>query len=204
MSDVTRILTAIDAGDAQAVSDLLPLVYGELRRLAAVHMAQENPGHTLNATALVHEVYLRLVKRGSSEDGNEPTFANRKHFFLAASDSMRRILVDHARTKGRKKRGGAKQRMPLQDIAGTIASPSELLAIDELLDKFTEKWPRRAELVKLRIFAGCTIPECADMLGISASTAEDDWAYARAWLRREWNKSENLAESAESDGVEAS
>src|SRR5262245_37977971 len=123
MSDVTQILSAIDAGDVQAVSELLPVVYDELRRLAAVHMAQENPGHTLNATALVHEVYLRLVKPGSREGGSEPTFANRKHFFLAASDSMRRILVDHARAKGRKKRGGSARRLPLQDITSTLADP---------------------------------------------------------------------------------
>jgi RNA polymerase sigma factor (TIGR02999 family) len=190
MNDVTRILSAIETGDAQAVAELLPIVYDELRKLAAIHMARENPGHTLNATALVHEVYMRLVGVEGQRNGSTPAFANRKHFFLVASESMRRILVDHARTRGRVKRGGGSQRVPLQDLAVTFSSPSELLAIDEMLDKFAEKWPRRAELIKLRIFAGCTIPECAEMLDISPSTAEDDWTYARAWLRREWMKSE--------------
>jgi RNA polymerase sigma factor (TIGR02999 family) len=189
MHEVTRILTAIDAGDAQAAAQLLPVVYDELRRLAAVHMARENPGHTLDATALVHEAYLRLVHAGNGTGAAAPTFANRKHFFLAASESMRRVLIDHARTKGRRKRGGGTKRLPLEDVAETLTNPADLLALDELLDRFAEKWPRRAELVKLRLFAGCTIPECAEIQGISASTAEDDWTYARAWLRREWARS---------------
>jgi RNA polymerase sigma factor (TIGR02999 family) len=192
MPEVTQILSAIEAGDTQAAAQLLPVVYDELRKLAAMHLAHEKPGHTLDATALVHEVYLRLVKPMGAQA--EPTFANRRHFFVAASESMRRILVDHARTKGRRKRGGGTQRLPLQDIAETLTSPSELLAIDELLDRLAAKWPRRAELVKLRLFAGCTIPECAELQGISPSTAEDDWTYARAWLRREWTRHENHPE----------
>ena len=192
MSDVTQILTAIEAGDAQAVSSLLPVVYQELRSLAAIHMSRENPGHTLNATALVHEAYLRLVKPRDGGDG--PQFTSRKHFFLAASDSMRRILIDHARSKKRQKRGGGGHRVPLHDPAVLLANPADLLVVDELLDKLSETYPRRAELVKLRIFAGCTIAECGDLLGISASTAEDDWTYARAWLKREWNRSEKVEE----------
>ena len=203
MPEVTQILTAIEAGDTQAASQLLPIVYDELRKLAAARLPGENPGHTLDATALVHEAYLRLVKPGAGLAGGEATFANRRHFFLAASESMRRILVDHARTKGRRKRGGGAQRLPLQDIPETLTTPSELLAIDELLDRFAEKWPRRAELVKLRLFAGCTIPECAEIQGISASTAEDDWTYARAWLRREWTRSEKAAEGDGDVAVES-
>jgi RNA polymerase sigma factor (TIGR02999 family) len=192
MHEVTQILTAIDAGDTHAIEQLLPIVYQELRDLAAIHMSKENPGHTLNATALVHEVYLKLVKPGQ---GNMPTFANRKHFFLAASDSMRKILIDHARIKGRQKRGGGLKRKPLFDLAQTLTNPDELLMIDEVLDKFAESWPRRAELLKLRIFAGCTINECAELLGISPSTAEDNWTYARAWIRREWQRGEGQQET---------
>lgn len=186
---MTQILSALDAGDQTAAASLFPLVYDQLRKLAAFHMSHEASEHTLQPTALVHEAFMRLV---AAEVGSTPmSFSNRRHFFLAASEAMRRILIDHARGKGRLKRGGKLARMPLEDISSSLTDPSELLIIHELLDKFASKWPRRAELIKLRLFAGCTIPECAELQGISPSTAEDDWAYARAWLGREWLKSED-------------
>jgi len=189
MSEMTQILNALDAGDQSAAGSLFPLVYDQLRNLAAFHMSSEAVQHTLQPTALVHEAFMRLMQ---AESGSTPiSFTSRKHFFLAASEAMRRILIDHARGKGRVKRGGKLARMPLEDIAGTLTDPGELLCVNELLDKFAEKWPRRAELVKLRLFSGCTIPECGELLGISASTAEDDWTYARAWLGREWMKSKD-------------
>lgn len=194
MAEMTQILAALDAGDTTAASALFPLVYEQLRKLAAYHMSRESAEHTLQPTALVNEAFLRLV---TAEAGDTPiSFTNRRHFFLTASEAMRRILIDHARGKHRLKRGGALDRMPLEDVAATLTDPSELLVVNELIDKFAQKWPRRAELIKLRLFAGCTIPECGELLGISASTAEDDWTYGRAWLGREWMKAEKKADAA--------
>lgn len=175
MSDVTQILAAIDAGDLQAAGQLLPLVYEELRRIAAAQMAHERPGQTLNATALVHEAYLRLV--------GEQHFANRSHFFRVAAEAMRRILIDQARRKQRIKHGGQHKRVPLSDVASAAEAPTEeLLALDTALDRFAAVDPIKAELVKLRYFAGLNEEEAAAALGISRATASRYWNYARAWL----------------------
>jgi len=185
MSDVTRILEAIDAGDPHAADQLLPLVYDELRKLAAAKLAHEKPGQTLDATGLVHEAYLRLVGARSVSEG----FANRRHFFAAAAEAMRRILVENARRKQSRKHGGTLQRAhgDLDDLPLAPArDPLEVLAIDETLERLAAKSPRRAELVKLRYFLDCTIAEAAEILGIAAKTAEEDWTYARAWLRRQF------------------
>jgi RNA polymerase sigma factor (TIGR02999 family) len=178
MSDLTRILDAIQAGEPQAAGKLLPLVYDELRRLAAVQMAREKPGQTLDATALVHEAYLRLA-------GNQQ-FENRRHFFAAAVEAMRRILVENARRKHRQKRGGSRQRVELDDVA-LIAPESDtrLLALNEALDRFAKVQPAKAELVKLRWFGGFSLDAAAELLDISPSTGDRWWAYARAWLRAE-------------------
>jgi RNA polymerase sigma factor (TIGR02999 family) len=187
MSDVTRILSAIEEGDAQAAEQLLPLVYDELRRLAAAKLAQERPGQTLSATALVHEAYLRLVDVDRAQH-----FNTRGHFFAACAEAMRRILVEKARRKQRLRHGGGVQQQPLDDNEPAIASPVDaldLLALNEALDRLEAASPRRARLVKLRYFAGLTLPEVAEMLGIAQSTAEADWAYAKAWLKREMEKS---------------
>ena len=181
MSEVTRILSAIDQGDPQAASQLLPLVYDELRRVAAAQMAQEKPGQSLDATGLVHEAYLRLI--GPT---NEVQFLNHRHFFAAAAEAMRRILIEKARRKRRQKRGGDRQRIDLD--ADDLAAPQRderLLALDEALERFTALEPEKAELVKLRSFAGLSLDAAAAVLGISASTADRWWAYARAWLRVE-------------------
>ena len=181
MSDVTRILSAIEQGDAQAAEQLLPLVYDELRRLAAQKMAQEAPCQTLQATALVHEAYLRLVDVEKVRH-----FNSRGHFFAAAAEAMRRILVGNARRKKSQKRGGGVHRAEL-DVA-ELASQQQcerLIALDEALARFSQIDPTKAELVKLRYFAGFTIREAADALGISTATADRYWAYARAWLQRE-------------------
>lgn len=176
MNDVTRILCAIEQGDAQAAGQLLPLVYDELRKLAAQKLAQEVPGQTLQATALVHEAYLRLV--------DDQRFDNRGHFFAAAAEAMRRILVECARHKKSLKAGGAVQRVELADVEPAIAAPNDdLLALHEALDKLEAQDKRKADLVKLRFFAGLTNEEAAQTLGISSSTADNDWAYARSWLR---------------------
>jgi RNA polymerase sigma factor (TIGR02999 family) len=178
MSDVTKILTAIEAGDPSAASQLLPLVYDELRRLAAHRLAQEAPGQTLQATALVHEAYLRLV--GGQTEAR--SFNDRGHFFAAAATAMRRILIDNARRKRAQKRGGDRQRQSLDAIAAP--EPDEdLLALDEALDKLTGQDPVKARLVELRYFAGLTGDEAAAVLDISATTADRYWAYARAWLQ---------------------
>jgi RNA polymerase sigma factor (TIGR02999 family) len=182
MTDVTQILGAIERGDPQAAAQLLPLVYDELRRLAAAKLAREAPGHTLQPTALVHEAYLRLVSKS-----DEPRWQNRRHFFAAASEAMRRILVESARRRQSHKHGGAAQRVdrePDELPVITARDPLELLAIHEILDQLAEKSPRKAELVKRRYFLGCTIPEAAEVLGIAPATAEEDWTYAKAWLRR--------------------
>ena len=181
MTDVTRILNQIEDGDAHAAEELLPLVYDELRKLAAARLAQEKPGQTLQATALVHEAYLRLVEREQQDK-----WECRGHFFSAAAEAMRRILVERARRKRRLKRGGDLARQELVEDA--IAAPEvdgDLLELDAALEKLQEKDPRKAELVKLRYFAGLTVEEAATALGITTSTADRDWAYARAWLYRE-------------------
>jgi RNA polymerase sigma factor (TIGR02999 family) len=188
MSDVTRILNAIEAGDPHAASELLPLVYDELRRLAAQRMAQEKAGQTLQATALVHEAYLRLVTNPLRELGEEPRWDHRGHFFAAAAEAMRRILVERARRKQSGKHGGGRQRsaaLPDQLAANQPPEPLELLAVHEALTRLAAKAPRKAELVKLRYFLGCTIPEAAELLGIAPATAEEDWTFAKAWLRKQ-------------------
>ena len=183
MTDVTQILNAIEAGDAQAAERLLPLVYEELRQLAAEKMAQEKPGQTLQATALVHEAYLRLVDVKKAQQWN-----SRRHFFAAAAEAMRRILVEKARHKKRRKHGGERTRQEtrLDDLPVAVTrDPLETLQVHEALDQLAQKSPRKAELVKLRYFLGCTVPEAAQILGIAPSTAEEDWTYAKAWLRRQ-------------------
>jgi RNA polymerase sigma factor (TIGR02999 family) len=182
MSDVTRILSAIEQGDPHAAGQLLPLVYEELRQLAAQRLAQEKPGQTVQATALVHEAYLRLVDVQEAQQ-----WQSRGHFFAACAEAMRRILVENARRKRSRKRGGGRQRQPLEDVhlARGTADDNNLLAIDEALAKLADQDRAKAELVKLRFFAGCTIDQAAQALGISAATAERWWAYARAWLHQE-------------------
>jgi RNA polymerase sigma factor (TIGR02999 family) len=188
MTDVTELLEAIQKGQPQAADALLPLVYDELRKLAAAKLVQERPGQTLQATALVHEAYLRLVgNRESSVGGSEDeNWDGRGHFFAAAAEAMRRILVESARRKQRLKRGGGTQREPLDDE--NIAAPEiegDLLELDAALDSLAAKDARKAELVKLRYFAGLTIEQAAAALGVSTTTADRDWTYARAWLFRE-------------------
>jgi len=178
MPDVTRLLDAAAAGDPKAAADLLPLVYDELRRLAAAHMAAEKPGHTLQATALVHDAYLRLVGPDVSRIWN-----GRGHFFGAAAEAMRRILVEAARRKKREKHGGARRRVELDDVTADPDGRSEdLLALDEALDGLAREDPAKAELVKLRYFAGLTLEEAAACQGVSLATAKRRWAVARAWL----------------------
>jgi RNA polymerase sigma factor (TIGR02999 family) len=178
MSDVTRLLSAIDAGDPLAASDLLPLVYDELRRLSAHLLSHEKPGHTLQPTALVHEAYLRLV--GGSGD---VAWANRKHFFAAAAESMRRILVESARRKGREKHGGGRRREHPDLDAVQVGDPDEnLVALHEALERFAAHDPVKAKLVELKFFAGLTLEQAAECLDVSLSTADRGWRYARAWL----------------------
>jgi RNA polymerase sigma factor (TIGR02999 family) len=180
MSEVTRILSAIEGGDAKVANELLPLVYEELRALAAKRLSDELPGQTLQATALVHEAYLRLV-------GNqESLWDSRGHFFAAAAEAMRRILIDRARAKKRKKRGGGRKLIELTSSDVTIdAVPDELLDLDEALAKLAAEDPVKAELVKLRFFAGMTLKEAADFLRLSTTTADRYWAYARVFLYTE-------------------
>jgi RNA polymerase sigma factor (TIGR02999 family) len=178
ITDVTRILSAIEEGDASAAEQLLPLVYDELRKLAAQKMAQENPGQTLQATALVHEAYIRLVDVDKAQHWD-----SRGHFFAAAAAAMRRILVDQARRKGSAKRGRQCERIDLPDLAEQADDDRvDLLALDEALRKLEQQHPEKARVVKLRFFAGCTIEETAEILGVSRATAQRTWAYARAWL----------------------
>lgn len=188
MTNVTRILTAIESGDREAADELLVVVYNELRRLAGQLLAGELPGQTLQATALVHEAYLRLV--GSGKGGYE----GRRHFFAAAAEAMRRILVDNARRKRRLKRGGDRKRLHIDldkaDLAADRAS-DDLIALDEAMAKLSEKDKTKADLVKLRYFAGLTGEQAAELLGISAATAKRYWSYARAWLYREITLSES-------------
>jgi RNA polymerase sigma factor (TIGR02999 family) len=184
MHDITGILSAIDQGDPNAAAQLLPLVYDELRKLAAQKMAREKPGQTLDATALVHEAYLRLVpgsKPGSGADQSH-IYHDRRHFFAAAASAMRRILIDHARRKQTQKRGGGQIRQPLDALPAPEAN-EELLALHEALDRLATEDPIKARLVELRYFAGLTSDQAAEVLGISPSTADRHWAYARAWLQ---------------------
>jgi RNA polymerase sigma factor (TIGR02999 family) len=181
MSDVTRILSAAEQGDPKAAELLLPLVYEELRRLAARRLSREAPGQTLQATALVHEAYLRLVDTEKIQQ-----WSSRGHFFAAAAEAMRRILIERARHKGSLKAGGGLRRQGLAGLEPAVAGPDlDLLALNEALDKLEAQDKRKADLVKLRFFAGLTTEEAAQALGVSTSTAENDWAYARCWLRVE-------------------
>jgi RNA polymerase sigma factor (TIGR02999 family) len=178
MNEVTQVLERLEQGDLHAAARLLPLVYTELRRLAAHKLAQERPGQTLDATALVHEAYLRLV--------GDQHFTGRGHFFAAAAEAMRRILVENARRKARRKHGGGRQRQELpSDLVGEEKADADLLAIDSALAKLAQRDPQKARLVELRYFAGLTGEEAALALGISSSSADRQWVFARAWLRRE-------------------
>jgi RNA polymerase sigma factor (TIGR02999 family) len=178
MADVTQILQDIEQGDPHAAEQLLPLVYDELRKLAAQRLANEKPGQTLQATALVHEAYLRLVDAEKARHWN-----SRGHFFAAAAEAMRRILVNRARNKGRLKRGGGRQRVDLDNICDlATASDEDLLDLDEALERLAGPHPECAELVKLRFFAGMTLDEAAAALGLARRTADRQWAFARAWL----------------------
>jgi RNA polymerase sigma factor (TIGR02999 family) len=184
MNEVTQILSAIEQGDPHAAEQLLPLVYDELRKLAALKLAQEKPGHTLQATALVHDAYLRLV------DGDKTAHWNsRGHFFAAAAEAMRRILIDNARRKTRQKRGGARRRRVDLDSQDLVAqtTPDELLLLDDALAALTAEEPETGQLVKLRYFAGLSVEQAAEVLGLSRTSAYEHWAYARVWLHAELN-----------------
>jgi RNA polymerase sigma factor (TIGR02999 family) len=186
--DVTQILRAAEQGDPQAAEELLPLVYGELRRLAAQKMASEAPGQSLQPTALVHEAWLRLAGEGHP-------WQDRRHFFSAAAEAMRRILVERARRRRRLKRGGELQRVPLDDIDVAMnVADSGLLDVHEALDKLALEDPVKAELVKLRFFVGLRIPEAAELLGLSGTTAKRYWTYARAWLYQELTQANETRE----------
>ena len=178
MSEVTRVLSAVEAGDPSAAAGLLPLVYDELRKLAAARLADEKPGQTLQATALVHEAYLRLV------DGDRARhWESRAHFFAAAAEAMRRLLIDQARRKRRPKHGGGRTRVSLDEALCLGETPDDdLLALDEALQRFAREEPAKAELVKLHYFAGLSLEEAGRALGVSHRTAKRHWAYARAWL----------------------
>jgi RNA polymerase sigma factor (TIGR02999 family) len=185
MTDVTRILSAIEQGDPHAAEQLLPLVYDELRLLAAQKLAQEKPGQTLEATALVHEAYVRLVNVDRDQH-----FNSRGHFFAAAAEAMRRILVENARRKRRKKHGGDRRRVDL-DAAVSLAEPADdLVLLDEALSRLAAVDPLAAKLVTLRYFTGLTTPAAAEVLGISVRTAERNWTYAKSWLHRELTNSD--------------
>jgi RNA polymerase sigma factor (TIGR02999 family) len=190
MNDLTQILCAIQEGDPHAAEQLLPLVYDELRKLAAGKLVQEAPGQTLQATALVHEAYIRLVDADKAQHWN-----SRGHFFAAAAEAMRRILVDQARKKKSLKHGGGLERLPLEEVEIGAPQPAiDLLAVNDALERFERLDKAGADLVKLRYYAGLTLAQAADVLGISSSTADRQWAYARAWLHAELK--ENDSESA--------
>jgi RNA polymerase sigma factor (TIGR02999 family) len=185
MNDVTRILSAIEQGDPHAAEQLLPLVYDELRKLAAQNLAQEKPGQTLDATALVHEAYLRLIANEPDAQAQE-NWANRSHFFAAAAEAMRRILVEQARRRHAAKRGGQANQVELDESAIAAPEPTlDVLALHDALDHLEKVDSKAADLVKLRFFAGLNMSEAADVLGMSVRSAHDLWAYARSWLRRE-------------------
>jgi RNA polymerase sigma factor (TIGR02999 family) len=184
MPDVTRLLDAAAAGDPRAAADLLPLVYGELRALAAAKLAREQPGQTLHATALVHEAYLRLVGTGPPCGWN-----SRGHFFGAAAEAMRRIIIEQARRKRTQRQGGGLNRLPIDEVEIAAPEPApDVLALDDALEHFARIDPPKAELVKLRYFAGLTNKQAAEVLGISTTTADRYWSYARAWLHAELKK----------------
>jgi len=184
MADVTHILSAIEQGDSHAAEQLLPLVYDELRKLAAHKLAQEKPGQTLQATALVHEAYIRLVDVDKLQHWD-----SRGHFFAAAAEAMRRILVDNARRHHTQKRGHGYERIDLPELAEPANDEQlDLLALDDALKKLQEQHPQKAQVVKLRFFAGCTLEDTAQLLGISRATAQRHWAYARAWLFGQLNQ----------------
>ena len=180
MTDVTRILSQIEQGDSSAAEQLLPLVYDELRKLATARLAREKPGQTLQATALVHDTFIRLVDQKSPQQWD-----NSRHFFSAAAEAMRRILIERARRRATAKHGGEFDRVELDSISPTTLpiACDDILALDEALENLKRDHPRKAELVNLRFFAGLTTSQAAGALGISTSTAENDWAYARSWLR---------------------
>jgi RNA polymerase sigma factor (TIGR02999 family) len=183
MSEVTRILAAIEKGDVHAVDELFPLVYQELRQLAAQRMSKEAPGQTLQATALVHEAYIRLV------GAEEQNWSGRGHFFAAAAEAMRRILIENARRKKRLRHGGDRRKIDLDEASMAVAGPSDdLIALDEALEKLSSEDKVSADLVKLRFFAGLTMEQAANILGLPRRTADRNWAYARAWLSREVSK----------------
>ena len=179
MSQVIQILSAIEQGDPSAAEQLLPLVYDELRRLAAVQLAQEKPGQTLQPTALVHEAYLRLVADGAAL---EQRWDGRRHFFAACAEAMRRILVENARRRQAVKHGGGARRLPLGEFHRVAESPQDLLDLDDVLTRFAAEEPDKARLVQLRFFAGLSTPDAAAALGISVATAERWWVFARTWL----------------------
>jgi RNA polymerase sigma factor (TIGR02999 family) len=181
MSEITRILSQIDSGDPKAAEQLLPLVYEELRKLAAARLAREEPGQTLQATALVHDAYIRLVDAQQAQHWN-----SRGHFFGAAAEAMRRILIENARSKSREKRGGDWQRVDFEELdLATLVSPEQLFALDDAVGRQTDLDHLAGELVKLRYYAGLPLDQAAAALGISTATAYRHWAYARAWLRTE-------------------
>jgi RNA polymerase sigma factor (TIGR02999 family) len=185
MHEITRVLDAIDSGDPRAADELLPLVYDELRKLAAQTLAHEKPGQTLDPTALVHEAYLRLVAGGkeSAPGPSDPIWANRRHFFAAAAEAMRRILVENARRKQRGKHGGGKRRQHLDlDALSASGNSQDILALHRALEQFATREPQKARLVELRYFGGLTLEQAAACLEISLSTADRAWRYSRAWL----------------------
>lgn len=189
MTDVTQILSQVEQGDTSAAEQLLPLVYDEMRKLAAQKMTHEAPGQTLQATALVHEAYLRLVDVEKAQH-----WKSRAHFFGAAAEAMRRILIDNARRKQRPKHGGDRRRVELDEAYLSCYSPAQdLLALDEALAKLASQEPVKAELVKLRYFAGLSLDEAAEAIGVSPATAKRYWTYARAWLFAEINTEEDLS-----------
>jgi RNA polymerase sigma factor (TIGR02999 family) len=195
MSDVTSLLNALQGCAAHAADQLLPLVYDELRRLAAQKLAHEKPGQTLDATALVHEAYLRLLRGGEESAPCEPRYANHKHFFLAAAEAMRRILIENARRKKRLRHGGDRQRLDVEslDPPAPDAVSDRLLAVDEALERLALEEPQVAEVVRLRWFAGLTIEQTAAALSIAVRSANRHWAYARAWLFQQLNECEGDA-----------
>jgi RNA polymerase sigma factor (TIGR02999 family) len=186
MTDVTRILSEIESGDPSAAEQLLPLVYNELRKLAAAKLSREKPGQTLQPTVLVHEAYVRLV-----DDDQPQQWNGRGHFFAAAAEAMRRILIENARRKRSQKHGGAMQRVALDPVDPSSGNRDlDLLALDEALTRLEDRWPDKAKLVKLRYFAGLTIPEVSQAMGISVATAERYWTFARAWLHSQLQDNE--------------
>jgi RNA polymerase sigma factor (TIGR02999 family) len=191
MSEISRILDAAERGDTHAADELLPLVYDELRKLAAQRLAQEKPGQTLQATGLVHEAYLRLVAGGDASAPREQPWNGRGHFFAAAAEAMRRILVEQARRKGRLKHGRQHQRVDLESGCLVAEAPTlDLVALDEALGRLADTEPTKAELVKLRFFAGLTMPQAAVALDISLATAERYWTFAKSWLYAELSDDE--------------